>query len=100
VGDSNEICYRLLCPQASAFVTDLYMGTSNQNASFGNAIGGKLASAGANGLVYNFTQLDHITTGLAAVGVGTPPPGHSQHLCCALQSNLDKREKACKRDDF
>ena len=45
------------------------MGTSNQNASFGNAIGGALASAQSNGFVYNFTALDHITTGLASVGV-------------------------------
>ena len=49
------------------------MGTSNQNASFGNAIGGALASAQSNGLVYNFSTLDHITTGLAAVGVSSPP---------------------------
>jgi len=59
--------------QASAFVTDLYMGTSNQNASFGNAITGELASAGSNGIVYNFDRLDHITTGLAAVGVSSSP---------------------------
>ena len=55
--------------QASAFVTDLYMGTSNQNASFGQAITGELASAQSNGIEYDFTELDRVTNGLASFGV-------------------------------
>ena len=59
------------CPfaQASAFVTDLYMGTSNTNASFGQAITGALGSASSNGVEYNLTELDRVTQGLAANGV-------------------------------
>lgn len=45
------------------------MGTSNQNASFGNAVDGQLASANSNGIQFNFSSLDRVTQGLGAVGV-------------------------------
>ena len=47
------------------------MGTSNQNASFGDAITGNLGSAASNGVDYNLSSLDRVTQGLNAVGVCT-----------------------------
>ena len=55
--------------QAFAFVTDLYMGTSNSNASFRDAIGGTLGSSAYAGQIYNYGALDGLTIGLGAVNV-------------------------------
>lgn len=80
----------VVCVQAFAFVTDLYMGTSNQNASFGNAVYGELASAGRNGGVqFNFTDLDRVTLGLGAVGVSSSFHLRSSfRLICAKADGL------------
>ena len=50
--------------QARSFVTDIFMGTSNPNASFRDVIGGPLNSAAANGETYDFELLDSLVTGL------------------------------------
>lgn len=55
--------------QAFAFVTDLYMGSANGNASFRGIIGGSLASASSHGEIYNYGQLDGLTIGLGSVSV-------------------------------
>lgn len=55
--------------KAFALVADLYMGTSNGNASFRDVIGGSLATAGANGEIYNYAQLDGLTIGLGSRNV-------------------------------
>ena len=57
------------CEQAFALVADLYMGTSNGNASFRDVIGGALASSAANGEIYNYAPLDALTVGLGSMNV-------------------------------
>ncbi len=54
--------------QAFAFVTDLYMGTSNGNATLRATIAGNLDTA-ANGVSYNYDILDDLTLGLGAQNV-------------------------------
>ena len=55
--------------QAFALVSDIYMGTSNSNASFRDVIGGSLASAQSNGEIFDYGALDALSLGLGKQNV-------------------------------
>lgn len=70
-------------PQARALVLDIYMGTSNANATFRGTIGGALDSATSNGETYDFGSLDALTVGLGAQLVSCHPSAVATLLLAA-----------------
>ena len=71
--------------QARALVTDIYMGTSNANASFRNVIAGNGGTAATNGETYDFGQLDELITGLGSQLVCAFPLCCTDHTSAASQ---------------